>query len=588
VLVPARRLRSRRRRLRRGLLTALILTCALCLSGGWLALQGWGARSNLVAAASLAKEISLQVEAGDTIDARRTLAALQAQTAAAHDRTTGVTWWTAAHAPFAGRDVAAIRDIADCIDDLSRRTFPQLIQLDPAALVPSAGRLDLAALQAAGPALAAAQTGTEEIRKRLGAIVTANLLPPVRAAVTQLQTQVTRLAALLAVARRGAALLPGLLGTGRPRTYLLLLQNLAESRSTGGMIGAYAVIRADNGHLSLVSHGASSNLGTFGRPVLPVSAGTEAIYTNRLGMFPADVNLTPDFPTAAMYFREMYRRRGGTTVDGVLAADPVALSYLLAVSGPVGLPSGPALTTANAVSTLLSRSYMHIASAASRHDYFGDSLATVFDAVLHRSMSPRSLLDALGRAAAERRLLFWSARPDEESVILDTPLAGVLPTQEAVSTVGVFLNDGSGSKLDYYLTHSAAVTVGRCRSDGRRELDLRVTLGSSAPSSGLPDGVLGLKLGPTPYTARVVLYIFSPAHGSLIAARLDARAIPIGSGTQAGRHVGVVGVDVPPGGQRVLDVNLLTAVAASGSAQLWLTPGVAPWTTRINSAPACA
>jgi hypothetical protein len=339
--------------------------------------------------------------------------------------------------------------------------------------------------------------------------------------------------------------------------------------------------------LSLVSHGASGDLGTFVHPVLPVSAGSEAIYSNRIGTSPADVNLTPDFPTAAGYFREMYRRRTSVTVDGVLATDPVALSYLLAVSGPVALQSEPPLTAADAVSTLLSRSYTRIASAAGRHDFFGDSLAAVFDTVLHRSMSPRALLDALGRAAAERRLLFWSAHPEDESAIAGTPLAGVLPVQETVPTVGVFLNDGSGSKLDYYLTRSAAMTVGRCRSDGRRELDLHITLGSSAPSSGLPDGVLGLKLGPTPYTARLVLYIFSPVHGSLIAARLDDRAMSFGSGTQAGRQVGIVGVDVPPGGHRVLDVSLLTPVASGGSAQLWLTPGVTPWITRINAAPAC-
>ena len=45
--------------------------------------------------------------------------------------------------------------------------------------------------------------------------------------------------------------------------------------------------------------------------------------------------------------REMYRRRTGTTVDGVIAADPVALSYLLRATGPITLSSGASMTAEN-------------------------------------------------------------------------------------------------------------------------------------------------------------------------------------------------------------------------------------------------
>ena len=55
--------------------------------------------------------------------------------------------------------------------------------------------------------------------------------------------------------------------------------------------------------------------------------------------------------------RAMYRRREGVSVDGVLATDPVALSYLLHVTGPVRVPQGRPLSAGNAVSMLLSEAY---------------------------------------------------------------------------------------------------------------------------------------------------------------------------------------------------------------------------------------
>jgi hypothetical protein len=589
-MASAGRTRSRpaRRWRRRSLLTVLAICVALALSSGWVAYGGSKVRSDLLSATNLATQLSQQVESGDITHARQTLAALQEQTAGAHGTTTGPAWWAAARAPYAGRDIAAIRDIAACVDDLVQRTIAPLINLNLAGLLPSQGRLDVAALRGAEPAIAGAQASTRAVQERLDAVETAGLLAPVRDGVLRLRTQVARLATLTTAARQGAALLPALLGADGPRTYLLLLQNLAESRSTGGMFGAYAVLRADSGRLTLLAHGASGDLGTFARPVLPVSADDEAIYSDRLGMFPADANLTPDFPSAATYFREMYRRRTDVTVDGVLATDPVALSYLLDATGPVTLPSGPVLTATNAVSTLLSRPYQRIASATDRHDYFGASLTAVFDTVLHRALDLPALLSALSRAGHEHRLLLWSAHPADEAALAGTPLAGILPATEAIPTVGVFLNDASGSKLDYYLTHAATLTVGACRTDGRRELDLRVTLGSSAPATGLTDGVLGLKLGATPYTARVVVYLFSPANGSLVSARLDARAIPLAGGSQDGRQVGALTIDVGPGQHRVLDVILLTSTVPTATARLSLTPGVAPWVTRIKSAPVCA
>ncbi|GAB2949267.1 hypothetical protein GCM10027280_42290 [Micromonospora polyrhachis] len=584
------RSKTRRRiqpRLRRALLGTLVVILSLSAGASWVGHQGWQARHHLTTAADLARELGRQLLDGDVTQARHTLAALQRQAREARAATTDPGWWLSTHLPYAGDNLAAVHGIAVAVDDLSRRVFPSILRLDLAAVLPRSGGFDVAALRSAEPTLTAADTAMREIRQRFDAVPSTALWSSVATAVRQLRGELDRLAVLTATARRAAVLLPPLLGADGARTYLLASQNPAELRATGGMLGAYAVIRADRGRVELVTQGAASELRYFDRPVLPLDPDMQTLYTDLLGVFPADVNLTPHFPTAAVLYREMYRRRTGVTVDGVLATDPVVLSYLLQAIGPVRVPGHATLVADTAVRTLLSDTYQKLGFKA-QDDYFAASAMAVFDAMIKRPVDPRALLAALDRAITERRILFWSARPDEQRHLLDTRLAGVLPEQEKVPTVGVFLNDGSGAKLGYYLARDARLTVGNCRPDGRRELHLRLTLSSTVPRSGLSKSVLGLGMAGDPYTVRTLVYVFSPAGGLLHDARLDGVQALLGSGRERGRQVGVVSVDLRPGQTRVLEVGLFSAVTRTGAAELWLTPGATPWTTHISSAPSCS
>ncbi|MEE6259732.1 DUF4012 domain-containing protein [Plantactinospora sonchi] len=589
-LSPGRRNRGRRKvrpRLRRILLTTLVVTCLLALSVGWVGLRGWQARGHLENAADLAQELSRQVLDGETAQARRTLAALQQQTSAARSRTGDVGWRAASHTPYGGSTLVAVRGLAEGIDELARRAFPPLVELDFEVLLPRTGRIDLAALRDVMPTVAQVDTAVQEVRERISDLPADGLSAPVRDAVRQTRAELDRLATFTAAVRRSGALLPALLGASGPRTYLMVFQNLAEPRSTGGIFGAYAVVRANGGEVKILRQGPTSDLEMFDRPVLRLSREQRALYTDLLGIYPADVNLTPHFPTAATLYREMYRRTVGGTVDGVLATDPVALAYLLRAIGPVPVAGHPTLTAGTAVRSLLSDAYRLLDQPAEQDGYFAASARAVFDALLKRPVNPRAVAQAVGTAAAERRILFWSARPEEQKELVNSRLAGVMPDRETVNNVGVFLNDGSGAKLGYYLKRSAELTVGDCRPDGRRELHLRLTLQSTAPSSGLSKSVRGLALAGDPYTARLVIYVFSPLRGSPVGARLDGRPEPMGGGIERGRRVAVLGVDIGAGRTRVLEISLLTQANTSGAAELWLTPGTTPWTTRVSSAPAC-
>jgi hypothetical protein len=304
------------------------------------------------------------------------------------------------------------------------------------------------------------------------------------------------------------------------------------------------------------------------------------------------VNATPHFPTVASLASKMYQLRTGHTVDAVIATDPVALSYLLAATGPVSF-DGVRLTKDNAVRTLLSDVYSQITSLADQDRYFAAATRAVFDTLTRGRSDPSTALASLARAAAERRILVWSADPAEQALLAGTVLGGELPESDgARPRLGIFLNDGTGAKLGYYLSHSTKVAVGDCRPDGRRELRVAVTLGSTAPTSGLPTYVSGSGQLVPPYTLRTNLMVFSPARGAIVSATRDGASLPLGSGTERGRAVAVTTVELKPGETTTVEVTALTAVLppeANGGFTpiLWTTPGVNSWPVSTGSAGPC-
>lgn len=589
--------RRRRRIRRRHAVLAAGLTMVLLAAAGWVAIDGWRAAQNLRTAAALVGTLRQQVLAGDIASARVTLRSLQREAARAHERTDGPVWRAAVHLPWIGDDLDAARTLSTTLVDLTDNGIPPLLDaaeaLTGGGLTPAAATIDVGVLSHAADSLANGADVVSRSTDRIAAVPTGGLDAEVRAAISQLDGGLSKLSGMLAPAERVARLLPAMLGADVPRRYLMLFQNNAEVRATGGMPGAFVVVEAHKGAVSIVGQGSAAGaLQVFDEPVLPLDEDAEALYTERLGTYPADINLTPNFPTVAMMAREMYRKRTGMLVDGVVATDPVALSYLLAAIGPVQMPSGPPLTAASAVRLLLSQVYAGSMTSPQQDAYFATAARATFEALTRRPGDPRNLAAQLMRAVSERRLLFWSADGDEQHALAGTALEGTLPADDGAKPgVGLFLNDGSGAKLGYYLTQAATVTTGDCAADGRRELRVSVVLGSTAPSSGLSKSVLGLGLSGDPYTVRTNVMVFSPTGGSIADAHLDGLEAPFGSGFERGRQVAVVTVDLPPGTKKTLDVTLLTGalptVDTPVTPVVWATPGVSPWRTTITPGKPC-
>ncbi len=593
----------RRRRRRTAGLVLLGFGVAILVSGGWLAWRTYQAYSHLQAASDQVARLQTEIRDVTAVDLTATDATvrqLQSESADAESAVSDPLFRAAAHLPWLGPNLHAISEVTATVQSLAADVVPSLVQiaqtLRPSALAPKNGIIDLAPVEAASPVLQKADAAVEVARLRLGAIDRSAVAGPVNNAVLKLWSKLDEASSITGTGARVARLLPPMLGADGPRTYLVAFQNLAEVRATGGIFGSFAAVRVSQGKITLIDRGrAGHEIGTFDPPIEALSPQAANLYTNRMAMFPADVNLTPDFPTAAALFAKMYTQRKGTAIDGVIATDPVALSYALKGTGPIAVGDGVTLTSANIVQTLLSTVYASFPKSSdklARDDFLAKATTLAFGKVVTGGGNASAVFSGLNRAAQERRILLWSAHAAEQADIGQTQVAGRLSASADDPTIGVFLNDATMAKLGYYLSPSVHVTAGNCQSDGRRLLHVAVGLSYDAPSTGLPVYVLGGSTIGQHYMVQTNVMVFAPVGGGVVSASKDNQPTGMQRGESRAREVGQVPVTLRPGTSTTIIFTVVAPLSTDAlrkeiAPALVLTPGVNPWAASVAPYRSC-
>ena len=103
----------------------------------------------------------------------------------------------------------------------------------------------------------------------------------------------------LGSAQKATEVLPGFLGADGPRDYLLVFQNNAEIRTSGGLPGSWAEVHAEDGRLEITRQGTGNEFPRRDTPILPLSQGELQVYSDLLGVYFQDANFSTDFPRAA-------------------------------------------------------------------------------------------------------------------------------------------------------------------------------------------------------------------------------------------------------------------------------------------------
>lgn len=349
-----------------------------------------------------------------------------------------------------------------------------------------------------------------------------------------------------------------------------MIQNNAEARASGGIPGALAVLSLDKGKLTLAAQSSAGEVGVMS-PVLGVDEEQQQLYSTRLGKYMQDVNLTPDFPTAAATAHAMWERKTGQRLDGVISMDPISLGYVLDATGPVDITEPELLALAkgglptqlngkNVVRTLLSDVYAKIPLPQDQDVYFAGVAKKIFGALsTGEKVDAKSLIKGISRGASEGRILLWSGAPEEQSVISTYPLSGsIAGPSVAPAQFGVYFNDGTGAKMDFYVKRTVQL-VKKCDSDGYEQTTVRITSTNTAPAdaaTSLPPyvtarGAYGVPAG----SVQTNVVGYGPVQANVETAYVDGTKTDFAAHRHADRPVGTVTVTLAPGQSSTVELT---------------------------------
>lgn len=477
------------------------------------------ARHPVTQGVALAKGALSQVESGQAPAATTDLRAAASDLSSARAKVGG--WWNLGGylVPVVAQQERALATATDAGANLTQVAAANGSKLDLQALRYTHGRIDLAALEAMGKPVAALDAAVTSAQRQLQSIHSGWLLSPLTHRLASLSGQVNKAKNSVDLAALGIRDVPGILGAHGVRHYFVGFMTPAETRGLGGFIGAYGVLTVDNGSIKLTASGRATQLA--GRATKPLELVAPASYAARYGRFSPqthfeDITYSPNFPTVEQVLAGMYPQVSGVHIDGVLMLDPYALAALLHFTGPISVPGlAGQLTSANAANVLLRSQYLTSSvSVNQRHDLLQGALSEGFRRLTSGSLpSPKALSAVLDPVARQGRLMFWSNHPGDQPLLERLGIAGAFPQRNnGGDLLAVTLDNAGNDKIDAYLHQSVNDQVRYDPSNGAVTARVTINLTNDAPSSGMPNYVIGNFSGNAipPGTSYLWLTLYSP------------------------------------------------------------------------------
>jgi hypothetical protein len=552
----------------------------------WLVVTALVARHELTAVRQELPTLRSALSAGDFDRASAVAHRLEGHAHRAHTLTSGPAWAATAVVPWAGQPLQTVRIVSRQSDRLGSKVLPGVLELahDLSEDTPRHGaQIDLVRLARAAPVLDHAAGSAATAAHAVARAPAHTWLGSVDTARASVLGQLTPVADQLDGAARAVHTLLPMLGQSGTRRYFVGFLNEAEARGLGGLPGAFAIVTADHGTLKF-THFENDNALHHVQVHLDLGADFNARYgkttpTKNYG----NSDWSPHFPDAARIWAAMWQKKSGEHVDGALAIDPTALSYLLKVTGPATMPDGERITAGNVVALTEKDQYSRFNNDAARKLYLVELARAVSRRLIGGgSGDTKALVRAAGHAAGERRLVVWSADPAVEANLVRADYAGVVESDGSPFTGFVVSSPRSG-KLDYYLGRSMTYRRTGCGSASTAVATF--TLTNLAPATGLPIYVTTRLDHPPPGAKpgdnRLLATYYASAGARITAMSIGGKPIAIKPMPENGLVTVTADIEVPVGASRTLTVTLREP-ATDRALEVLRQPLVRPVTVRVS------
>lgn len=542
------------------------------VASGIAAVSAIETRTKVLAARDYAEAAITAARDGDSERAVELFTQAEANFTAADDKLGSILNVPSLVVPVVGSNVYAARELTRVGLDLSRagRQLTQDINADDLRLVD--GRVPLASVASIAPQLDDAASLLRASSSKIDGLSRAFLVGELDRGVRDLRSQLADASGDATRAANAARLAPRVLGQDGPRTYLLVVQNPAEQRATGGLVGNWGILTASDGSIDVSPLQRTRVINSrFGKQKV-LHASKE--YVDRYGQYdPArsfqNANMSPDFPSAAAVMADVYRQSrfaavgGVEAVDGVVAVDPLGLAALLELTGPVRVPGWPnPISAQNVVDVTVRDAYANYVDNEDRIDFLGEVARVAIDKATDGDLgSMDQLSKVLGKAAHQGHFSVWFKDPALQATVDDLEISGRVPRPRGDSLL-ITNSNASANKLDYYTSKTIDYTSTVSPSPDLQVASVVgtavVTYANSAPTSGLTQYVAGPWEGnPTAFVYgqnKQYVSVYSPL--DFTGARVGDQGIDFDIASELGRSVMSAFVDVFAQQSQSLTVDL--------------------------------
>lgn len=266
------------------------------------------------------------------------------------------------------------------------------------------------------------------------------------------------------------------------KNYLILFQNPAEIRATGGFIGNMGVLTLDGSHIK--------NLSIYDIYSLKYQyskKGKELIYNAdkplsflRKDMRVNESNWIVDFPATAQKIEKIFYQYGGPKIDGVIAIDIHVFEDLLASLGPIKMPDYQVnLTTNNFAETIKYKVEVDNPFQQGDHRQNPKQILTDFAPLLLSKIEKANffqkviIYQTLLKNLEEKHILIYAhSQPVEDYLISHNFAGAVKKTQE--DYLQVVTSNISGTKTFTKIRQNLDLKI-RIQPDGSVKHILKIT-----------------------------------------------------------------------------------------------------------------
>ena len=567
----------------------VLVILALVVLGSFLAIQSLNNQIDSISSESAEVLESLttfkdHINSQDGQGAQQSAETIAADVEHMRQTTTGSLWVFASYVPIVDTKVSSAKELTYALGEISDSVITPLAEISEQQgsldFITDDSSINLDLLQPMVDTLSEADANMSQTDNALTSLATTSS-EKLNDAISKTHDELETISSYTSSASMLAPRLSSLLGASQAREYLLLIQDNSQLRSLGGIPLSSCILSIDSGKLTLKNFKATSSLGTLSAEVAATNE-EKSIFGDSVAQSIEDIATIPDYPRAATLMAEAYESLTDNTVDGVIMIDATTLQRLVGCVGSVSLSDGTLLDEENTADYLLHDVATENPSS-SQASLFTSASKSILESVLSDlgQLSCSELLSTLSSSASEGRILLWTSDADDETLLSELSVDGSLTNDTSTNELGVYLNDQTNGKIDWYLQRTTTVDGPTTNSDGSISYNVTTTLHntlSEDEAKSLRSGDGGFSItGATSYKhswAEILtdIYLIAPEGASIT----DLSTTGDGSFTQSkgsykGREV-IYGLTQISGDSTLTISYKLTCKANSGLLSVQMSP----------------